>query len=249
MINLLERSKKNIPSYGLYITMQDPQIIEMAKCAGYDFGRLDAEHVNFSPQVMSEMFRMARLLEFPLQIRVGSIENLDPILALEPAAMMFPDIQTEKDAGNVVERTKFAPLGSRGMYGFSDGIRFGGYSREEYLAHANERMHTIVQIESRQGLENLEKILAVPGIDMVSSGKADLSQALGIPGDTNNPRVKEAEEYIVRTAISYGKVPTLYVESQNRIEELQEMGVDCFIVGFDISLMTNALKERRNSYK
>ena len=47
MKNLLELSKKNIPSYGIYITMQDPQIIEMAKCAGYDFGRLDAEHVTF----------------------------------------------------------------------------------------------------------------------------------------------------------------------------------------------------------
>ena len=51
MKNLLELSKKNIPSYGIYITMQDPQLIEMAKCAGYDFGRLDAEHVNFSPQI------------------------------------------------------------------------------------------------------------------------------------------------------------------------------------------------------
>ena len=64
MKNLLELSKKNIPSYGIYITMQDPQLIEMAKCAGYDFGRLDAEHVNFSPQTLAEMFRMARLLDF-----------------------------------------------------------------------------------------------------------------------------------------------------------------------------------------
>ena len=81
--------------------MQDPQIIEMAKCAGYDFGRLDAEHVNFSPQTLAEMFRMARLLDFPLQIRVGSRENLDPILALEPSAVMFPDVQTKSDAEKI----------------------------------------------------------------------------------------------------------------------------------------------------
>ena len=70
MKNLLELSKKNIPSYGIYITMQDPQLIEMAKCAGYDFGRHDDHDVNLSPQTLAEMFRMARLLDFPLQIRV-----------------------------------------------------------------------------------------------------------------------------------------------------------------------------------
>ena len=248
MKNLLELSKKNIPSYGIYITMQDPQLIEMAKCAGYDFGRLDAEHVNFSPQTLAEMFRMARLLDFPLQIRVGSRENIDPILALEPSAVMFPDVQTKSDAERIVEQTKFYPLGSRGMYAFTDGIRFGGYSRENYIANANNWMHTIVQIESRQGLDNLERILEIPGVDMISSGKADLSQALGIPGDTKNPRVKEAEEYIVRTAISYGKAPTLYVESKERIEELHNMGVNLFIVGFDCSLLMNAFKERRKIY-
>ena len=117
MKNLLELSKKNIPSYGIYITMQDPQLIEMAKCAGYDFGRLDAEHVNFSPQTLAEMFRMARLLDFPLQIRVGSRENIDPILALEPSAVMFPDVQTKSDAERIVEHTQ--AVGRRALPGLT----------------------------------------------------------------------------------------------------------------------------------
>ena len=193
MINLMERARKNIPSYGLYITMPDPQIIEMAKVCGYDFARLDAEHVNFSSDVLAQMFRSARLLDFPLQIRTGSMTELDPLLALEPAAVMVPDIQTRADAEHLAHETKFAPLGARAMYAFTDAIRYGGQTREEYMSRANERIHTIVQIESCEGLNNLEEILKVPGVDMVSSGKADLSQALGIPGQTTDPKVIEAE--------------------------------------------------------
>ncbi len=244
MIDLIERSQKKIPSYGLYVTMPDPQIIEMAKISGYDFARLDAEHAGFDQTTLSEMFRTARLLDFPLQIRLGSLENIDVILAMEPAAIMIPDIQSQEDALKLVERTKFAPLGCRGMYAFSDAIRYGGIDRKEYMANANDKIHTIVQIESKKGLENLNDILSVKGVDMVSSGKADLSQALGIPGQTTDPQVVEAERKIVKTAISKGIVPTLFAETPQRIRAFHEMGVYSIIVGFDCSLCLQALKDR-----
>ncbi len=244
MINLMERSRQGILSLGLYVTIPQPQMVEMAKLCGYDFARLDAEHVNFGAETLREMFRIARLLDFPLQIRLGSMENLDPILALEPAAVMAPDIRTKEAARKLVHGTKFFPLGQRGMYAFTDAIRFGKNSRAEYLTSANERLHTIVQIESREGLENLEEIVSVPGIDMVSSGKADLSQALGIPGKTTDPRIAEAEEQIVKTTVKAGKVPTLFAESPERIRALQKLGVSCFIVGFDCALCMTAMRER-----
>lgn len=244
MINLIERAERKIPSFGLYITMPDPQIIEMAKAAGYDFARLDAEHMNFPPQILTGMFRAARLLDFPLQIRLGSLENPDPILAMEPAAVMAADIRTGEEAARLVSSTKFAPLGRRGMYAFTDAVRFGGMGRKEYMEQANTAILTIAQIESCEGLENLEEILRTPGIDMVSSGKADLSQALGIPGQTSDSRVIEAEERIVKAALRHGKAPTLFVESPHRIRALYEMGVCCFMVGFDSDLCMKALRER-----
>lgn len=243
-MNMIERAKQGISSYGLYITLPDPQIVEMAKAAGFDFARLDGEHVDFGPQVLREMFRTARLLNFPLEIRLGSMENLGPILAMEPDAIMVPDIKNAVDARRLVEETKFYPLGSRGMYAFTDGIRFGGMGRQEYLKSANDRLRTIVQVESREGLENLDEILKTPGVDMVSSGKADLSQALGIPGKTSDPMVLQAEERIVKTALEYGNVPTLFVESPERIRELEKMGVHCFIVGFDAALCMDSLRAR-----
>lgn len=246
MINLVERAVKQIPSYGLYITMPDPALIEAAKAAGYDYARLDAEHINFSTEVLTSMFRTARLLDFPLQIRLGTLENIDQILALEPSAVMAPDIRSSKDAKRLADAVKFAPEGERGMYAYTDAIRFGGISRAEYTARANGRIHTIIQIESREGMDNLDAMLKLPGIDMVSSGKADLSQALGIPGRLSAPEIIAAEEWIVKTALEHGKIPTLFAESPERIRALYAMGVNCFIVGFDSDLCMKAMKERLN---
>ena len=186
MIDLAERARQGHVSRGLYITIPEPQILEMVKSAGYDFARLDGEHVNFSAGTLENMFRTARLLDFPLQIRLGSMENLDALLA--------------------------------------------------------------VQIESREGLDNLEAIVQVPGIDMISSGKADLSQALGMPGETTSPEIASAEERIVKTALKYGKVPTLYAETPERFHRLYAMGVRCFIIGFDCGICMEAMKNRRMQY-
>ena len=248
MIDLAERARQGHVSRGLYITIPEPQILEMVKSAGYDFARLDGEHVNFSAGTLENMFRTARLLDFPLQIRLGSMENLDALLALEPAAVMMPGIGKKKEAEAFVRRTKFLPLGHRGMYGFSDRIRFDGLSRKEYMEAANQYLHTIVQIESREGLDNLEAIVQVPGIDMISSGKADLSQALGMPGETTSPEIASAEERIVKTALKYGKVPTLYAETPERFHRLYAMGVRCFIIGFDCGICMEAMKNRRMQY-
>lgn len=244
MINLVERAVKHIPSYGLYITMPDPALIETAKAAGYDYARLDAEHINFSAEVLTSMFRTARLLDFPLQIRLGTLENIDQILALEPSAVMAPDIRTFEDAKRLTDAVKFAPKGERGMYAYTEAIRFGGIGRAEYMARANCHIHTIIQIESREGMENLGTMLQLPGIDMVSSGKADLSQAFGIPGQTSDPTIIAAEERIVKIALEHRKTPTLFAESPERLRALYTMGVSCFIVGFDSDLCMRAMKER-----
>lgn len=249
MINVVERAKRNMTSCGLYITIADPQIVEMAKTAGYDFARLDAEHGGFDPRTLAEMFRTARLLDFPLQIRMGMLENMDAVLSMEPAAVMVPDIRNPDDAKELARSTKFAPLGQRGMYSFTDAVRFGGMSRKEYMEYANNHIHTIVQIESLDGIKNLDEILRVPGIDMVSSGKADLSQAFGIPGQTTAAEIIKAEEKIVETALRHGKVPALFAKSPERIRRLYEIGVRCFITGFDIDICMNAMRKQTGDFR
>lgn len=244
MIDICERARQRVTSFGLYISLLDPAMIEMAKLSGYDFARLDAEHINFDPQILREMFRTARLLNFPLQIRLGSSENIGAILAMEPSAVMIPHMETAEDARRFVEETKFYPLGQRGMYGLTPAIRYGGIDAFEYLSYANQHMHTIVQIESVKGIENIDEIASIDGIDMIASGKADISQSLGIPRQVKDPRVIEAENKIIDAALRHGKTPVIAAGTLERVNELKKKGVYCFLLDFDDVLCLNAMKSR-----
>lgn len=249
MINICERAKDGIPSYGIYISLLDPAVIEMAKLCGFDFARLDAEHIKFDTHILREMFRTARLLDFPLQIRLGSSSDLSTILAMEPSAVVFPHVETKEDAKSLVEETKFYPLGQRGMYGLSPRIRYGGIDALEYLSYANSNMQTIVQVESVKGLENLEDIARTDGIDMIASGKADLSQSMGIPRQLGDPRVIEAENTIMETALRYGKTPVVAAGTPQRVAELRAKGVQCFLLDFDDVLCLQAMRAKISLFK
>ncbi len=248
MIDICERAKQGIPSFGLYISLLDPVVIEMAKVSGYDFARLDAEHINFDSHILREMFRTARLLDFPLQIRLGSASNLGAILAMEPSAVMLPHVETAEAARSMVEETKFYPLGQRGMYGHAPNIRYGGIDAFDYLEHSNKHMHTIVQIESVKGLENIDEIASVDGVDMIASGKADLSQSLGIPRQVKDPRVIEAENRIMEAALRHGKTPVVAAGTPERVKELREKGVQCFLIDFDDAICLKAMKNRLSPF-
>ena len=249
MIDICERAKQGIPSFGIYISFLDSAVIEMAKASGYDFARLDAEHIRFDPAILREMFRTARLMDFPLQIRLGGLENIGTILAMEPSAIMVPHVETAEDAKRMVEETKFYQLGQRGMFGYTPAIRYGGIDAAEYLGYANQHMHTIIQIESVKGLENIDEIAAIDGVDMIASGKADLSQSLGIPRQVKDPRVIEAENKIMEAAIRHGKTPIVAAGTPERVKELQEKGVQCFLIDFDDALCLKAMKDRIAAFR
>lgn len=249
MIDICERAKHGIPSFGLYISLLDPVVIEMAKVSGYDFARLDAEHINFDGHILREMFRTARLLDFPLQIRLGSADNLGAILAMEPSAIMLPHIESAESARSMVAETKYHPLGQRGMYGYAPSIRYGGIGAFDYLEHSNKHMHTIVQIESVKGLENIDEIASIDGIDMIASGKADLSQSLGIPRQVKDPKVIEAENRIMEAALRHGKTPIVTANTPERVEELRGKGVQCFLLDFDDAILLRAMKNHLSPFR
>ena len=156
---------------------------------------------------------------------------------------MVPHTASRQIAEQAVQATKYAPYGQRGMSGASRALNFGQYKMSDYSTWANDDVTLIVQIEDKSGLENIDDILSVPGVDMVATGKNDLSQALGIPGQNSHPDVLAAEDLVIRKALEYGKYPTLMVKSKKRIQELKEKGVRCFSLGRDETLLFSAMKE------
>lgn len=240
--SIRERAKAGEVCYGMYVAMYDPMVIEIAAKAGYDFVRIDLEHTYMSPNEMRQMLTVARLIGIPCQVRIPDFANLNALLGQEPAGIMVPHCNTVEYAQEAVSLTKFAPLGERGMDSSTRYMRCGGMKRPEYMKYASENQDLIVQIESKEALDNMDKILAVPGIDMVATGRQDLSQSLGLAGQSSHPDVIAAEDAIIKKALELGLIPTITVEKMERMKQLYDWGVRVFLVGKDEMALEKGLK-------
>lgn len=240
--NIKERARKGIPSFGLNLGICDPVVVEMAARAGYDFVRIDCEHMLFDNGTVIEMIRTARLLDLPLQLRVPDLANASSLLDLGASGLMVPHTSSRERALEAVKATKYAPYGERGMSGAARVLNYGELKLNDYAQWANDDVALIVQIEDKAGLDNIDDILSVEGVDMVATGKNDLSQALGVPGQNAHPDVIAAEDMVIRKAVAHGKIPTLLVKNRKRIDELKAKGVCCFTIARDETLLFDAMK-------
>jgi 4-hydroxy-2-oxoheptanedioate aldolase len=99
-------------------------------------------------------------------------------------------------------------------------------------------------IEKKTGVENLEEILSVGGVDMVQFGPGDYSMSIGVPGQYEHPDVKKAERYTIETALSFGINPRAELKRWEDAEPYLKMGVKDFTIGTDINVIYNYCKEQ-----
>lgn len=192
-------------AFGIYVEEPSPTIVELAALAGLDFVRLDWCHGPFSPATLMNQVTAAESRGITPLVRLECNEQ-DVGLALELGAMgvIIPGVSDASAAGRAVDAVKFAPVGKRGLFSAARKSGFGTVGSSEFTKWTNEEVLLGVQIETLEAIENLDEILAVKGIDIVQSGRGDLSNALGVPGEKTHPRVIEAEEKIFGKALSRG---------------------------------------------
>ena len=249
IMSIKQRAAEGLVSYGLAMVLPCPSAIEMAALAGYDFVRLDCEHAMFSTEELKLLLQTARLTGMPCQVRIPDLTGITPLLGQEPSGIMIPHVESVSEAKMAVECCRFVPVGRRGMDGNTRKMRCEGMSRSEYMKYSEETMDLTIQIESKKALENVDEILKVPGIDMVATGRADLSQELGVPGQKEHPDVMNAENKIIQKTLENGKFPIITANSQKRIRELYDMGVRCFVVGKDEALLEQGIRKKLSSIK
>lgn len=241
--NIKKRAADGQVSLGLYVATTDPAIVEMAAYAGFDFIRIDCEHMLFDKSVVADMIRTANNIDLPVFVRVSSLDDITGLLDFGASGLIVPGVSSKEDALRAVGLTKYAPLGERGMSTCGRCLKYGHIAQKDYLSEANEQVSLIVQLETKEALANIDDILSVAGIDMVATGKSDLAQSLGVIGQPNHPQVVEAENIVVTKALEYGKIPTLMGDTPEKVAELIKRGVLCVTVGYDTKLILKALKD------
>lgn len=253
MKNILrQRMETGEPVYGTFVTTTDPAMVELVALAGFDYAIIELEHAGIDLQTMQNHLRAARARGIGALVRVpANVEHeILRVLELGAEGVFVPHVVTKADAERAVKATHYAPVGSRGVYdntraGDFSAHGFGGY--REYTEQTNRDVVLVALIEDKEGVENAEQIAAVPGIDVIVLGPADLSYSLGHYGTVGHPEIGAAIKR-VRDACRSNNVrfclPPEHVTYPISTDELHAAGQTFFFRGSDVYAALEGLRSR-----
>jgi len=205
-----------------------PGIGHLLKNAGCDFVLFDTEHSGFHNETIKSALRYFEAASLPVIVRVPSKEYHHIARALDMGAegIMVPMVNDAAEARAILDCMKYVPEGKRGVALGVAHDHYSGGAVLDKLAAANKRSTLFAQIETAAGVENANEIAALDGVDCLWVGHFDLTCSLGIPGDFNHPKFKDA---IARTYAACKKHNKAY----GRLVPDVATGVDVFGQGFD----------------
>lgn len=234
---------------GFWNSMASPTATEILAGSGFDWLLLDAEHApNDVPGIMAQLQAMMENATHPI-VRIP--EN-DPIvikryLDIGVQSFLIPMMETVEEAEAAVAATRFPPQGIRGFAGASRASRFGRV--KDYHRRAHEEICILVQIETRKGLDNLEAIAAVPGIDGLFIGPGDLSADLGHLGDQGNPEVVRLIEETIARIVATGSRAGILTADETLARRYMAAGCVYTAVGIDTGLLARTTEAIAKKYR
>ncbi|MDD5082072.1 MAG: aldolase/citrate lyase family protein [Dehalococcoidales bacterium] len=213
-------------TYGVFVPLLSPTIVEMIGHIGFDFVLLDGEHSPLAAESCEAMVRAAECVNITPLIRVAENvrQNILRYLDIGALGVQMPMINSQTEAQSVIDAVKYPPYGKRGLAG----VRAANYglkgSLGDYVAEANRETMIIIQIETMLAVDNLKEILATPGPDVIFIGPTDLSSAMGYPGQVNHPEVQKMIEYIVKEIRAAGKAAGTVAYDLPTLRKCKERG-------------------------
>jgi 4-hydroxy-2-oxoheptanedioate aldolase len=247
---LKRRVAQNLPSLGIWVSMADPVICEIAGHAGYDFAIIDLEHGMGDLKDAVNMLRVLSAFETTAMVRVPGHDGdfLKRVLDAGAQTLMVPMVETADQAREIVSACRYPPLGKRGYA--APGVRASGYGNSpDYVDQASEELFIALQIESVLGVDNAAEIAAVDGVDLIFIGAADLSGSMNMLAETGREEVAEQISRCVAAVKSVGKpLGTIPRPDRNKTQLLE----DGFIVvtgGVDVAFLRNAANEEVGAFQ
>jgi 2-dehydro-3-deoxyglucarate aldolase/4-hydroxy-2-oxoheptanedioate aldolase len=230
----------------------DPKIIDLlGAIGGWDAVWLDQEHAGLSIEMIGQCARAARAADLDCFVRLTATDYATVMRPLEAGAggIMAAQIRTPAEAAKVIEWAKFWPQGLRGVNSTGVDGRFGTMSLANYMRQANESTYVIIQIEHAEAVENVEAIAALPNLDALFIGPADLSQSMGLPGETDHPKVLVAIERVAaacrKANIAWAILPKDVAVAKRCIE----LGCSMLSVGGDNVALVRGLRGLRDEWE
>jgi 2-dehydro-3-deoxyglucarate aldolase/4-hydroxy-2-oxoheptanedioate aldolase len=222
-----------------------PGIARLLASTGVDFVIYDQEHSGFGIDTIRGLLAQTRPLNLAALVRPPANEYhlIAPLLDAGASGVIIPNVQTASEAKRVTDACRYCPRGQRGA-AFSvahDDFLSGDVPGK--MQAANDAMVCGVLIESAQGVENVEDIVAVEGVDLVWVGFLDLSLSMGIPGQYRHPQFEKAVSRIVEVCNARKKPAGILSNDPEQSKKYIQQGFQCISYGGDLWLLQRALSE------
>lgn len=211
--------------------------------AGSDFVFYDLEHSGFTIEDMKTQFALCAGVDLiPLARPPGKdYQYTARLLDAGAFGLLYQMVESAEEARELVRWNRYPPKGIRGaIFGGAHDDYTGGDVAEKAQA-AMERTFTTVLIETQAGLENIDEIMAVEGIDAAHLGHSDLSLSLGIPGQFDHPDLQRAVDTIAETAEKNGKAAATLAPTPEWGHDFINRGYRMLSYSYDIGLMADGL--------
>jgi 4-hydroxy-2-oxoheptanedioate aldolase len=234
---------------GLWVSLVEPMAAEAVAGAGFDWLLLDAEH---SPgHELSLLAQLQAVAPYPVAPVVRPVTNdaalIKRLLDIGAQSLLIPYVQSVAEAKAAVAAMRYPPRGIRGV---STLTRASGFGRTpDYLTRADQELCLIVQIETRAGLDALEAIAAVDGVDGLFIGPSDLSASLGHLGDAGHPQVVAVIEDAIARIRAAGKPAGFLSLDPAMNRRAMALGTGFTAVGTDLSLLARGADALGQAYR
>lgn len=217
----------------------------LTAAAGAEFAVYDMEHSGWGIETIGQLLASARSADLVPLVRPSAIQydNISRALDLGAMGIVAPFIDDPEQAEFVVRSTRYPPEGRRGaafVIGHDD---YTPGNVREKMQRANEEVMVVVQIESTKGLENVERIAAVTGVDAVWIGQFDLTTSMGIPGEVQHPEFQDAQRRILKACQRAGVAAGYGSLVLNDVTAARDQGFRFLVYTADLWIYQKALRD------
>lgn len=246
-VNLFKRRlKAGEKQIGLWLALGEAGAAELCAASGYDWLLIDGEHgPNTVQTILAQLRAVAAYPVSPIvRAASGSAVEIKQLLDIGAQSLLIPMVETVAQARDLWAAMRYAPEGRRGLATLTRAARWTRVP--DYLHHAHEELCLVAQIETRAGLENLEAIAAVPGIDALFIGPNDLAASLGFRGHPED--IEGVVEKAIARILAAGKPAGIFTLDEASAKRYLSLGCSFVSVGSDATLLAAAVDTLRNRF-
>ena len=245
-----EKLRAGESTVGALLGLGSPNAAELMAHAGYEFLVVEAEH---SALDLAQIQHMLMALNGSDVIPIVRVPSADPLFiqrTLDAGAMgiLVPMVNTAAEAESIVSATRYPPEGTRGF----GPLRASKYTMDyaDYFASANQNILVALILETKEGLENLEEIVSVPGVDAIFCGLFDMCVSLGLnPMDQPLPQIEEAMKHAAAICRKCGVPIGVGCSTPQELRLRHEQGLKFHVYGTDYSLLGAAAREGIEAFR